>query len=262
MYRDLFSLTDRVIIVTGGAGHLGKEICRGLASFGAHVIALGRNESRFDELRKILPPDLLGKIYCRSCDVSDEAAFSKVAEETWGEYGRLDGLVNNAASGKREKWEQLDKKGWLAGLDGILHHYFTCTKIVSTYMLKAGRGTILNNASLWSFLAPNFRIYLDLNNEPSAYDAAAKGAILQMTRYLAALWGPRGIRVNAFSPGWFPQKRGPERPDYLREITSRVPMERIGTPPDIVGAVIFLVSDASAYMTGQNVVVDGGYSIW
>jgi gluconate 5-dehydrogenase len=97
---------------------------------------------------------------------------------------------------------------------------------------------------------------------PSAHHAAAKAGILQLTRYLAAEWASQGIRVNSVSPGWFPQKRGPERPDFMDEVNSRIPMGRIGQPSEIAGAVIFLIGDASSYVTGQNLVVDGGYSIW
>ena len=261
-YQDQFCLNDRVVIVTGGAGHLGIEISKGLASFGARVIVVSRTNGRFQQLLDFNNTESLGVIECTVCDVSDEVAFAKVVDRTYSKYGRIDALVNNAAAAKRESWEELNKERWLEGLEGVLNHYFTCTKAVSQYMLKAGKGTIVNNASVWGFLAPNPKVYLDLGNAPPLHTAAAKGAILQMTRYLAALWGPKGIRVNAFSPGWFPKNRGPERPDYLREITSRTPMERLGTPRDIAGVVIFLMSDASAFMTGQNLVVDGGYSIW
>ncbi len=262
MYQDIFSLKERVIIVTGGAGHLGRDVCKGLASFGGRVIAVGRTETRFPELLSFNTADLSGSIECVRCDVRDEQAFADVVETVWRKCGRIDALINNAADTRREKWDEVDKKAWLEGLDGLLNHYFSCTRAVSTYMLRVGKGTVVNNGSIWSFLAPVPKMYLDLNNQPPVYVTAAKGAIVQMTRHLAAEWGPKGVRVNAFSPGWFPQKRGPERPDYISEITSRVPMNRIGTPPDIVGVVIFLVSDASAYMTGQNLVVDGGYSIW
>jgi gluconate 5-dehydrogenase len=262
-YQDHFSLAGRVVIVTGGAGYLGSEISKGLASFGARVIVVGRTEGAFQQVLEFNSPELPGEIECHVCDVNDEIAFARVVDTVWSTYGRIDALVNNASSGKREKWEDLDKQGWLSGLEGSLNHYFTCTHAVSKYMLEARQGTVVNNVSMWSILAPNHKMYLDLNNEPPVHTAAAKGAILSMTLYLAGLWGPKGIRVNAFSPGWFPQKgRGPERHDYLHEITSRTPMDRIGTPRDLVGAVVFLVSDASAFMTGQHLVVDGGYGIW
>ena len=254
---ELFSLADRVILVTGGTGHLGRAICRGLREAGADVVAFGRDPARF--------ADLAGdpRITAVACDVTDEAAFARAVDEVLRAHGRVDGLVNGAASGGREAWDDLDLAGWEAGLAGSLHHYFTCTKIVAPHLMERGRGSIINIASLWSFLAPTFPMYLDLRNEPSAHTAAAKGAILQLTRYLATLWGPKGIRVNAISPGWFPKRgRGPERTDYLAEITQRVPLGRIGAPEDVAGAAVYLASDASAYVTGHNLVVDGGYSTW
>lgn len=255
MYSKLFSLEGRVVLVTGGAGHLGREISRGLASFGAHVVALGRDRERFAELET-------DRIECVVCDVQDETAFAKVVADVQRQHGRIDGLVNNANAAKRETWDELDGAAWRAGLDATLNHYFICTRTVATHMLAAGRGVIVNNASIFGLVAPTFPMYPEGIRGPSAHHAAAKAGILQLTKYLAAQWAERGVRVNAISPGWFPQKRGPERPDFMREVTSRIPMGRIGQPQDLVGAVVFLVSDASSYVTGQNLVVDGGYTVW
>lgn len=255
MHEKLFQLDGRVVVVTGGTGHLGREISRGLAGFGAHVIAVGRNPERFAELQD-------ANIECVKCDVQDEAAFAAVVADARQRHGRIDGLVNNANAAKRETWDELDASAWRAGLDATLTHYFTCTKVVANHLLDAGHGAIVNNASIFAFVAPNAGMYPDGIRGPSAHHAAAKAGILQLTRYLAAQWAARGIRVNAVSPGWFPQKRGPERPDLMREVTSRIPMGRIGQPPELVGAVIFLMSDAASYVTGQNLVVDGGYSLW
>lgn len=261
-YKNLFSLKERVVIVTGGTGYLGRDICKGLACSGAQVVAIGRNPQRLEDLRAFNGPDIEGEIECFSCDVTNETQFAAVIHKAWQRYGRLDALINNAGSAKREKWEDLNKQSWLDGFEGTVNHYFTCTKIVSEYMLKNSCGSIVNNASLFSFLGHDPSMYLDLNNGPAAHHAAAKGAVLQLTRYLATLWANKGIRVNAVSPGFFPQKRGPERPDFMAEITRRIPMRRKGLPSDLAGTIIFLVSDASAYLTGQNIVVDGGYSVW
>jgi NAD(P)-dependent dehydrogenase (short-subunit alcohol dehydrogenase family) len=255
MYEDLFKLDGQIVVVTGGAGHLGREISKGLADFGAHVVALGRNAERF--------ADLAGKnIECVKCDVQDEVAFAAVVSDIRKHHGRLDGLVNNANAAKRETWDELDASAWRAGLDASLNHYFTCTKTVAKYMLEDGHGAIVNNASIFGITAPNAAMYPEGIRGPSAHHAAAKAGILQLTRYLAAQWAGKGIRVNAISPGWFPQKRGPERPDFMREVNARIPMARIGQPAELVGAVVFLMSNAASYMTGQNLVVDGGYGLW
>src|SRR5437867_3038706 len=135
MYANLFNLIDHVVIVTGGAGHLGREISRGLADFGARVVAIGRNR---DKLAAVKAPN----IECVACDVQNEAAFAKLAAKIHQRHGRLDGLVNNANAAQRESWDELNAAAWRAGLDATLNHYFTCTKIVSRYMLAAGKGAI------------------------------------------------------------------------------------------------------------------------
>jgi gluconate 5-dehydrogenase len=262
MYKSLFSLVDKTAVITGGAGHLGREMTKGLAAFGARVTVLGRTPASFASLASDSIEGLDGTINCRVCDVTDPVAFASVIDEIYQRDSRLDILINNAAGSARCALENLDKPAWLAGLEGSLNHYFTCSIAVARYMLPAGRGVIINNASIWSIAAPDKRIYLDLKNEPPLFVSAAKGAIVQMTRHLATFWAEHNIRVNAISPGWFPKRRGPDRPDYMQEITSRIPMKRIGAPHELVGLVVYLASDASSYVTGQNIVVDGGYTLW
>ena len=261
-YRQMFSLEDRVVMITGGAGHLGSSMSEALASFGANVIMIGRNEQRLSDLVKQNQASGKNSFEYYVCDVTREEEFQDAVEKVISNHGKIDVLINNAHSGKREKFEDLTKAGWNEGLEHTLTHYFTCIKAVSPIMLKAGSGSIINIASLWSYLAPDQRMYLDLNNNPPVHYSVAKGGALSMTHYLATLWADKGIRVNAISPGWFPQKRGPERPDYMHEITRRIPMGRIGQPDDLAGIVIYLASDASSYMTGQNIIIDGGFSVW
>jgi len=263
MYESLFSLTGKTVVITGGAGHLGREISLGLAAFGAKVNVVGRNSENFAALNNAAA-DMQGdgRIDCHSCDVTDVSQFQELLQVIAQREGGIDVLVNNASGNQRVSLERIDKGAWLNGLDGSLNHYFTCSMEASKYMIAAKKGVIINNASIWSVVAPNKEMYLDLNNEPSLFVSAAKGAIVQMTKHLATFWAQHNIRANAFSPGWFPKRRGPDRPDYMHEITSRIPMKRIGAPSEVVGVVIFLASDASSYITGQNIVVDGGYTLW
>lgn len=261
-YRQLFSLENKVIMTTGGAGHLGSSISKALASFGANVVLIGRNEQK---LRDFVNQNRTPGNNCFEyfiCDVTREEDFQEVVGKVVSNHGTIDVFINAAHSGKREIFEDLTKSAWNDGLEHTLTHYFTCIKAVSPIMLKAGSGSIINIASLWSYLAPDQRMYLDLQNNPPIHYAVSKGGILQMTKYLATLWADKGIRVNAISPGWFPKKRGPERPDYMHEITKRIPMGRIGQPDDLAGITIYLASDASSYVTGQNFIIDGGYSVW
>lgn len=261
-YRNLFSLENKIVIITGGAGHLGSSMSKALASFSATVILIGRNEQKLRDFVKQNQSRGNNRFEYFVCDLTHEEDFQEVVRKAVASYGEIDILLNNAHSGKREKFKDLTKSAWCDGLEHTLTHYFTCIKAVSPIMLKAGSGSIINIASLFSYLAPDQRMYLDLGNNPPIHYAVAKGGILQMTRYLATLWADKGIRVNAISPGWFPKKRGPERPDYMHEITKRIPMGRIGQPDDLAGIVVYLASDASSYITGQNFIVDGGYSVW
>ena len=252
MFKDLFRLSGKVIIITGGMGHLGRAISEGLADFGAHVVVLGRRN-----LQVSMP-----NMEYIECDVQNDLAFQRVVDGVSTRYGKIDALVNNANSSNRETWEELDTGKWRAGFEGTLTHVFNCSKIVATHMAKNGQGVIVNNASLFGILAPKANMYPEGIRGPAAHHAAAKAGVIQLTKFLAAELAKDGIRVNVVTPGWFPQKRGPDRPDFMANINERIPMGRIGQASEIVGAFIFLLSDASSYITGQNIIVDGGYSIW
>lgn len=261
-YREMFSLKDKIAVVTGGASHLGGAMSKALSSFGAKVILLSRNEQKLKDFVNQNSGAGSGGLEYHVCDVTHEDDIHHSVEKILARHGSVDILVNNAYSGRREKWEEMSKSSWDEAIENCLTLYYLTIKAVSPAMLKAGRGSIINVASLWSVLAPDQRVYLDLNNNAPLHYAVSKGGVLQMTRYLAALWAEKGIRVNAISPGWFPKKKGPERPDYMYEITRRIPMNRIGHPDDLAGIIVYLASEASSYVTGQNILIDGGYSIW
>ncbi len=262
-YKNLFSLEGKVAIVTGGAGHLGSEISRGLASFGANVVIIGRNESKLESFLNE-NRELNDRFETYACDVKDQERFKDMVRDTEKKYGSVDILVNNAYIKRKEKFEELTVEQWNAAIANNMTPYFTCSQAVIPIMKKKEKGSIINNASIYGFLGIDNRIYLDMENNPAIHYAAIKGSIIQMTRYLATLFAKDKIRVNAISPGYFPRKKpdSPERPDYIAEICKRTPMGRYGEPNEIAGAVIFLASDASSFVTGQNIVVDGGWSCW
>lgn len=244
---NLFDLTGKNIVVTGGAGHLGKHICCGLADAGANVLCLSSKPWVWGYTDKIT-----GVV----CDVTDASSVRSCLSDIHSR-SYVHGWVNCAVrSPRRAVW--LDGRQFNDALNNILTHYFTCTSLAHEYMAE---GSIVNFASMWGMISPTPEVYLDLKNEPSFAMSAAAGGILGLTRYMAVMLAKDNIRVNAIVPGWFPKKRGVDRPDYLAEISKRTPMGRIGQPEEIVGATIFLLSQASSFMTGQSLVVDGGYSI-
>lgn len=261
-YKRLFSLEGKIAIVTGGAGHLGSGISKALAGFGATVMVLGRTEQVLKDFVNQNQPGHGNRLKYFVCDVTDEKCFKKVVEETVGTYGTVDILVNNAYIKQNESFDELTKEAWSRALGNSLTHYFTCSKAISPIMLEKKSGSIINIASIYGFLGTDQRVYKSLGRKTPLHYSVAKGGILQMTRHLAMLWAEESIRVNAVSPGVFPPKQGPERPDYMHELTTRVPLGRVGEPNDLAGVIALLASDASSYITGQNFIVDGGWSVW
>ena len=254
----MFSLTGRSIIVTGGAGHLGKGFCASLRDFGAHVLCLS---SRIGEFPPLDGEREVGSITSEICDVADEVAFADAVKRFASQQGGIDGLVNNASRAPRGIDFAMPSPLVEEAFRGAFLHYFTCSRIAIEHF-RQGHGAIVNNASIWGRVSPDPRTYLDLGNEPSMPLVAAKAAVIQLTKYMAVLLAPRGIRVNALVPGFFPQRRGPDNPAYVAQMTSRIPMARIGAPVELAGALVYLLSDASSYMTGQELIVDGGYTLW
>ena len=255
-YRKLFSLEGKVAIVTGGAGHLGSQISKALTDFGARVIAIGRRERIMQENEKL-------EYY--SSDITDKRKFQFLVDSIEVKYGSINILVNNAYMKRKEKFDELKIEQWNAAIANNLTPYFTCSQAVVPYMKKQeGGGSIINIASIYGFLGIDNRIFLDLGNNPAIHYSASKGAIIQMTRHMATLFAKDRIRVNTISPGYFPRKKpgAVERLDYIEEIRKRTPMGRYGEPREIAGATIFLASDASSFVTGHNLVVDGGWSAW
>ncbi len=259
-----FSLDSKVCIVTGGSGHLGSCITSALAAAGASVYALSRSESDDDADCSLpeLPGVTTGQIFPTRLDVSDRGQFKEFVDSVEKEHGRIDCLINNANSSLRQPLSSLTHEEWVEGFRGTADHIFSCTQAILPSMRRARNGCVINTGSLFAFLAPQFPLHLDLGNAAAAHHSAAKGAVLQLTRHLAAELGTVGIRVNMVSPGYFPKPRPPERKDYIQEIEKRVPLGRIGQPNEVSGAYVFLASDGASYITGHNLIVDGGYSIW
>lgn len=236
----LFDLSGKRIVVTGGSGHLGAGICRGLIEADAKVLNLSSK-----------PLDGVGTIIC---DVSNEADV----QSHMLDFG-IEGLVQCACRAPRGLHIDIPADEFTAALHGIVTQYFTVARAAMKFMPRGG--VIVNLASMWGLVAPNPAVYLDLKNEPALPVPSAGAGLIQLTKYLAVLGAKQNIRCNALIPGWFPKKRGPDRPDYMAEICSRVPMGRIGQPEEIVGPALFLLSNASSYMTGQQLIIDGGYTI-
>lgn len=231
------TLAGHAIVVTGGAGHIGGAICNGLVGAGARVLCLSSK------------PPANNAVEHAICDCNDQIAVSNAISR----FGPVRGLVHCAGRSSRhaDLMEVFD-------LDASAGTAFRCLSIIADHMQEGG--SIVTLSSMWGLVSPTPAVYLGMKNDPSYAGVASAGAVLSLTRYLAVKLAPN-IRVNALVPGWFPKRNGPDNPDYMRQIESRVPLGRIGKPEELVGPALFLLSGASSYMTGQHLVIDGGYTL-
>jgi gluconate 5-dehydrogenase len=252
--HSLFDLSGKVALVTGGSRGLGEEIAEGLGEAGASLVLVARRE-------QWLTPALerfRGRGFrCEAavCDVSEEQAAAGAVRKTLELYGQIDILVNNAGLTWGAPAEQMALKNWQAVLDVNLTGAFLFSQAAGREMIARGRGAILNVASIAGLRAMPEGI-------DSAGYVAAKGGLISLTRELAAKWAKHGIRVNAIAPGFFPSRMTEKVLERLQPaLERRIPMGRVGRPGELKGVAVFLASEASAYITGQTIVVDGGATI-
>lgn len=258
LLKDLFDLTGKVAVITGGGGYLGKAMAESLLELGAKVILIGRTEETLRNAQMELLDKYPGaKVDYNSLDLMDEEEVITYFEG----LERLDILVNNAWSGNKNSFESISFKDWEYDIDMSLNSTFKVIKMAHP-LLKETEGVILNIASMYGHVAPDYRMYNkgEYVNPPSY--GAAKAGIIQLTKYLASFLAPDNIRVNVLSPGTFPHEETQQDPIFMKRLSEKNPMNRIGVPEDLKGAVALLCSPASAYMTGQNICVDGGWTVW
>ena len=250
-----FRLAGRVAVVTGASSGMGVTFAEALAAAGARVVVAARRGERLREL--VLEIERHGgEALAVTCDVSREEEVDGLVAATLRAYGAADVLVNNAGFTTVIAAEEQSVEDWRAHLDVNLTGVFLCAQRFGRHMLEEGRGSIVNVASVLGFVASG-------QVRQAAY-AASKGGVVNLTRELAAQWARRGVRVNALAPGWFPTEMtadmfGDER--SLGWMRSRTPLGRGGQLDELIGPLLFLASDASSFVTGHVLTVDGGWTI-
>ena len=257
----LFDLSGKIAVVTGGFGHLGRSMVDGLLKSNATVVVAGRNsKGRKAEIRRITCDSPAQDFDVVELDIGKEKSISRAFENISKQYGRIDILVNNAYYASAGKLENMSESGWQHGIDGTINAVFRCTKLVLPFLND--NASIINIGSMYGLVSPDPRIYGKSGmDNPGSY-GAGKAAIVQYTRYCAVHLASRGIRVNCISPGPFPDAAAQKKKALVRALGRKVPLGRVGRPEEIQGTVVFLASMASSYVTGQNIVVDGGWTIW
>jgi NAD(P)-dependent dehydrogenase (short-subunit alcohol dehydrogenase family) len=250
MANDLFSVSGQIVLVSGASRGIGRAIAKGFAERGASVVITGRVAETLEKTAKeICPPG--GVVRAKVCDAADANALQRLADEVVAEFGRIDTLVNCAGVNKRRKAEDYDEETYDYITNINIRGAFFLSTAVGRHMIRAGRGSQINIASL------NNQRPL---NRVAPY-AMSKAAMSNMTRALAMEWGPHGVRVNAIGPGLTlteltqPLWKDAKLDQWRQENT---PLRRIGLPEDMVGPCLFLASPAASFVTGQVLYVDGG----
>ena len=282
---ELFDLTGRVAVVTGGAGLLGAQFARTLAEAGARVVVADIDAEAARTLAASIDANLKSqeegdplpteKIISLHLDVTSPGSVSALVDVVLTRFSRLDILVNNAALDPKfdpahllvaerapSAFEQFPLEAWKQALDVNLTGLFLCCQAASQQMLAQGGGVIINICSIYGLVGPDQRIYQKRGQTPRykpVYYSVTKAGVLGLTRYLATYYAGKNIRVNALTPGGVYADHTDE---FVRAYSARSVLGRMAQPDELNGALLFLASDASAYMTGANLVVDGGWTAW
>jgi len=266
---NLFDLTNKVAIVTGATGLIGRNHCKALADAGANVVLADLNIERCTEAMLNLPHH--ERHSAIQFDITNEEEIKHARTSILAKYGKIDILVNNAAindmfenpalAGEQSMFENYPVKMFRQSLEANVTGTFLCCQIFGAEMAKAGKGSIINIASTYGIVGPDQSIYKDKDGKQLFYKSAAypatKGAVINFTRFLAAHWGKNGVRVNTLSPGGVENSQDDF---FVQNYSAKTPLNRMAQPTDYMGAIVFLASDASSYMTGANLVVDGGWT--
>jgi NAD(P)-dependent dehydrogenase (short-subunit alcohol dehydrogenase family) len=253
--KQLFDLTGRVAIVSGGSMGLGLQMAEGLAEMGANLVLCARKKERCEEAAESLR-SLGVEVLALACDVKDKAATQQVVEETLAKFGRVDVLVNNAGVSWGAPVEDMTLEQWDKVLSTNLTGTFLFCQAVGKAMAAQGAGKIINIASVAGLGGASAEL------QAIGYHAS-KGGVIAFTKDLACKWAPRNIQVNAIAPGWFPTHMSGWIIEHRKEsLLEKIPLGRFGSDHDLKGAAVFLASDASAYVTGHVLVVDGGQTAW
>lgn len=262
MYKEKFDLTGKVAIVTGGAGLIGSAIVEGLVEFGSNVVICDINQDKCQSLAADLQNKY--KVECMGIgiDVSNKKNIELLLFEVLKKFEKVDILItahqNKTARFFKNFYEYTEQD-----FDDIisvnLKGVFLCCQIIGNQMIKQGCGNIINFGSTYGVVSPNQEIYRGTTmGSPAAY-SASKGGVILLTKYLATYWGEKNIRVNAISPHGVYNNHEEQ---FVKQFSEKSPLKRMSTRDEVVGGIIYLASDASSYVTGHNLMVDGGWTTW
>jgi len=262
---ELMSLKGRAAVITGGAGHIGAAMAEALAELGANIVILDISPKSCLSVCERISKEYAVETLPLAINLAQEEHIRRVPDAVVNKFGRLDILINCAAfvgTSELQGWvtpfEEQRADTWEQALDVSLTAPFILTQACTEALKQSGHGSVINVASIYGIQGPDMRLYQGTSmGNPAAY-AASKGGLLQLTRWLATVLAP-DVRVNAITPGGVSRGQ-PE--DFQTRYISRTPLKRMAVEEDFKGVAAYLASDLSAYVTGQNIIVDGGWTVW
>jgi len=265
-FHSIFDLTGKTAVITGAVGNLGPSFANALANFGANIVLLDLHEGRLEKLSNNIRKSTGVRSTYHVCDLTNPEIVENTICQIVSDHKMVDILVNNAqAKDAAVCFENATLTDWRKTSSINEEAVFLTSQAVGRQMIKQQKGgSIVNISSIYGIMAPDHRIYQDANfggssmGSPAVY-SYTKAGLIGLTRYLSTYWAHHNIRVNALTPGGVESSQSD---NFKRRYNDRVPLQRMAQPLDLVGALVFLASDASAYMTGQNLVLDGGLSAW
>ena len=255
-----FLLSGKTAVLTGGCGHLGRSMTMALADAEAATIVCDIDINKFHGAFGDTKPD---NVHFIQMDISSTESIKNAYEEIISNHASIDILINNAFYSSGRSPEDMTDEDWNRGINGTLNSVYRCIREVLPHMKKAGGATIINIGSMYGMISPEFTVY---NEHPEFLNpphyGAAKAGVIQLTKYFAAYLTQYNIRVNCISPGPFPSPDVQKESQFIKKLSLKNPLKRIGHPDELQGPLIFLASEASSYVNGHNLVVDGGWTIW
>ena len=257
MYNDLFNLENKIVLFSGGYGYLGAESVRYLASKKAKVFVLARDENKFEDEFKGTD-----NVSFQFCDISDTISIQNAYNDVFKNYGKIDAIINNAFYSRGQSPETMSDDDFNYGLDGCLTSVFRGIREIIPFFKQQNYGKIVNISSMYGMVAPDFSVYIDSPQSlnPPHY-GAAKAGVIQLTKYYASYLGGYNVQVNSVTPGPFPSESVQTiDPEFVNRLSEKTLLSRVGKPIELAGAIVLLITEASNFITGQNIVVDGGWT--
>ena len=255
---NLFDLNGKTVLITGGYGYLGGAMALGVSEHQANVCVLARTESKF---REAFGGDA-DRLRFIPCDIAASDSIKSAVTTVAEVHGSIDVLINNAMYCRGNDPLGISDDDWTFSVDGVISSVYRCIREVAPIMKQQASGSIINVSSMYGIVAPDFAAY---ENAPESLNpphyGAGKAAVIQLTKYYAQLLGSQNVRVNSISPGPFPNLDTQKNQEFINALAERTSLGRIGRPEELIGAAVYLSSNASSYVTGQNLVVDGGWTI-